>query len=137
MSRGQQKSDAAEAAMPIHRGLQLSVQTGCCSADLFLFLFFHKAWISRAERTLETSEFNLLLLLMRTLWCEERLGRRKQHLLRTYHLLWIHVPGPTASEGVSQLGPHSASVSIFTPHKLSLITYMLISHRGKGLIFIT
>lgn len=100
--------------------------------DLILFcrpLFvclFHMAWILRAKRTLEITEFNHLLLLMRKLWCEERMGRRKAAFME----------GLSSALNTRPRSHSQPSEWQSWDRTLSSITYTLISHRGKGLYLI-
>lgn len=63
--------------------------------------FFINHRSAELKRILET------ILLKRTPRCEERKEeRRKYHLLRASHMLWIHGPR-SHSQHVAELGPHS------------------------------
>lgn len=92
--RGEWKWKAAEAA----------VCTGCvCPYGVYTVLQTFKAFILVLHRLAELKgpEFNksnLLIWLRRKLRCEERKEERRKHLLRVYHLLWIHSPRYHISE---------------------------------------
>lgn len=110
-SRGEKASEPAEIAVCTHAGWwrrgagrqagAAFVHRECillCRPYNFFFINHRSAEL---KRILET------ILLKRTPRCEERKEeRRKYHLLRASHMLWIHGPR-SHSQHVAELGPHS------------------------------